>query len=483
MSEKNAPQTEIVNIDIDDLKVQSADKAQTQPETPPPQPEPAATPTNKREKVKIERRPKPEEPNTQPVIIKQGGGKGLAALALLFSLTALGVSGFLFVEGQNVLQNARRDYAVQLDKAALGESDNARRLNQSIDTQQKLEQHFRALDDSVRQTQTALTQTQTQYQSLSNDRVQWLINETDYTLNATSQQILWHGNSPAVIDTMVALEQRLAAYDFPELLPLKKAISDDLSALKARPAVNTVAVSLRLERLLTDAEHLPLLMDKLFKENTPAPIELSEKQGVWYKNLWQTAKDNMGNLVQIRKIDNPDIMSLSADQVYFVRKNIELRLLNARLALMQHQNAVYQDDLAAAITEVNRHFDTAHPTVKAWLAEAQQLKNTDISTQQDGDMLKNSLSAVRKLKQSNVSLPETPAQTLPAPPPAVDIVPPMPDLSPADDAPAADNSSDTPAAETPDTTQPENTLPEKSEQPENTPETPNEPTQQGEIPA
>ena len=471
MSEKNASQPEnqetVVNIDMADLsaaesKAETAEKAV------------AAQSAPKREKVKIEKRPKEPETAAAPVVIKQGGGKGLAALALLFSLVALGASGFLFVEGQNVLENARRDYATKLDKAALGESDNARRLNQSIDTQQKLEQHFRLLDDSVRQTQAALVNTQTQYQSLSNDRLQWLINETDYTLNATSQQILWHGNTPAVIDTLTALEQRLSAFDFPELLPLKKAISDDLQTLKARPAVNTVAVSLRLERLLTDTENLPLLMDRLFKENTPAPIELSENQGVWYKNLWQTAKDNMGNLVQVRKIDNPDIMALSADQVYFVRKNIELRLLDARVALMQHQSAVYQDDLAAAITEINRHFDTNHPTVKAWLAEAEQLKNTDISMSQDNDMLKNSLSAVRKIKQGNIMPPETQAQTLPNPPPAVEVIPPMPDLSantaeettppetPAD-KPAAEKPAEK-AAETPTETTPQ-TLPEKPSEP------------------
>ncbi|MBO7555446.1 MAG: hypothetical protein J6T41_05685, partial [Neisseriaceae bacterium] len=187
MSEQDKSNAEIVNIDMNDLKVQPESKT----ETPPPQPEPAA----KREKVKIEKRPK--EPETTPVVIKQGGGKGWAALALLFSLVALGASGFLFVQGQNVLENARRDYAAQLDKAALGESDNARRLNQAIDTQQKLEQHFLALDDSVRQTRSELLNTQTHYQSLSNDRLQWLINETDYTLNATSQQILWHGYTPA----------------------------------------------------------------------------------------------------------------------------------------------------------------------------------------------------------------------------------------------------------------------------------------------
>lgn len=39
-----------------------------------------------------------------PVVIKQSGGKGLAAFALLLALLGLGASGFLFVEGQNVLK-------------------------------------------------------------------------------------------------------------------------------------------------------------------------------------------------------------------------------------------------------------------------------------------------------------------------------------------------------------------------------------------
>ena len=167
-------------------------------------------------------------------------------------------------------------------------------------------------------------------------------------------------------------------------------------------------------------------------------------------------------------------MALSADQVYFIRKNIELRLLDARLALMQYQSAVYQDDLAAAIAEINRHFDTNHPTVKAWLAEAEQLKNTDISREQDSDMLKNSFSAVRKLKQGNIMPPETQAQTLPNPPPAVEVVPPMPDLSTnTADTPAAETvSPETPAADTPKQTPPENT-------PETQPETPSEPLDNG----
>ena len=39
-----------------------------------------------------------------PVIIKQSGGRGLAVGALVLALLGLGASGFLFVQGQNVLK-------------------------------------------------------------------------------------------------------------------------------------------------------------------------------------------------------------------------------------------------------------------------------------------------------------------------------------------------------------------------------------------
>ena len=60
-----------------------------------------------------------------PVIIKQSGGRGLAAGALVLALLGLGVSGFLFVQGQNVLKNQELSFNQKLDKAALGESENA----------------------------------------------------------------------------------------------------------------------------------------------------------------------------------------------------------------------------------------------------------------------------------------------------------------------------------------------------------------------
>ena len=48
--------------------------------------------------------------NNAPVIIKQSGGKALAAGATVLALLGLGASGFLFVQGQNVLKNQELEF-------------------------------------------------------------------------------------------------------------------------------------------------------------------------------------------------------------------------------------------------------------------------------------------------------------------------------------------------------------------------------------
>lgn len=341
----------------------------------------------------------PNTPAVSPVIVKQGGGKAIASISLLFSLVALGCSGLLFVQGQNVLENAKRDYNVQLDKAALGQSDNARLLSTTIEAQQQLESRYNQLNDSVRKFQEQLDATNQNYQNLSDNRLQWLVNETEYTLNTMMQQLLFNGNTQASLDTLSTLEKRLNRFDMPELLPLKKAISADLAAMKAQPATDIVAASLRLDRLLADADNLPLLVDTMLQDNLPQ-IQPIPTENAWYENIWQGVKNNMGNLVTVRKIGDPGAMAVSPEQLYFIRQNIKLRLLDARLALTERSSEIYQNDLNAVANEVNRYFDISSPAVKVWLSELDSLKSLDIRPAQL-DILKNSLSTIRQYQQKN----------------------------------------------------------------------------------
>jgi len=61
----------------------------------------------------------------------------------------------------------------------------------------------------------------------------------------------------------------------------------------------------------------------------------------------------------VRRIDNADAMLVSPDQGYFVRENLKLRLLSARLSLLSRNQDTLKSDLSAADATLARYFDGA----------------------------------------------------------------------------------------------------------------------------
>ena len=93
-------------------------------------------------------------------------------------------------------------------------------------------------------------------------------------------------------------------------------------------------------------------------------------------------------------------MLIGSEQVFYLRENLRMRLLDARLALLQHNSEVYQNDLAAIEETVKRYFDVQSPNTQTWLKEVGELKSVEIRMISD-ESLKASLAAVRDY-QNNV---------------------------------------------------------------------------------
>jgi uroporphyrin-3 C-methyltransferase len=76
--------------------------------------------------------------------------------------------------------------------------------------------------------------------------------------------------------------------------------------------------------------------------------------------MWSEAK----SLIRVTRIDHPEAMLLAPENAFFVRENLKLRLLNARLALLSRQFETTQSDLQLAQNALDRYFDrSARSTV------------------------------------------------------------------------------------------------------------------------
>jgi uroporphyrin-3 C-methyltransferase len=78
---------------------------------------------------------------------------------------------------------------------------------------------------------------------------------------------------------------------------------------------------------------------------------------IWWKRSLQAVRDEFRGLVRVSRIDHPEAVLLSPEQSFFVRENLKLMLINARLGLLARQPAAVRADLAKATTALNKYFD------------------------------------------------------------------------------------------------------------------------------
>lgn len=330
--------------------------------------------------------------DARPFVVKQAGGNALAICALVLAALGLGAGGFLFVQGQNVLKNQELAFNQKIDKAALGESENAALLKDGINRQAAMQSELDRLGDNVKTNAEQISTAQKAYRELTKGRADWLADEAEAMLDMAAQQLVLTGNIQAAVGVLEHIDSRLSRFDQAELLPIKQAVGSDLAELKNRPYADISGTALRLDRLEAAVSGLPLILEGVLKPGVQAKNEAPSSS--WWQDAWGKSLEALKGLVEIRRLNNNDAMLISPEQAYFVRENLRLRLLGARTALMQRNSEIYQGDLSSAEAAVRQYFDAKSPATQSWLKELAELKALDVRVSAD-DGLKASLNAVR----------------------------------------------------------------------------------------
>jgi len=302
------------------------------------------------------------------------------SLALIVALGALAVSGWQVYSTQQQLGVLRQQLAKRPPDTAL----------------KNLREQLRATDARLAITQVKLSDASGQfatinnmYQDLTKVRSDWLLSEVGHSLALASQELQLAGNVPAAITALQVVNQRLAQFDRPELIGVKKALSQDLEALQALPYLDTIGLSAKLDSLTVGIETLPLAID--VQRQAVPPITIAKNTPFWTQ-LLQDVSQSLGEMVRIRRIDKPDAVLLSPEQAFQLRENIKLRLLDARVSLLQHSAAPYNADISAVQSYVTRYFDPKAAATQQWLARLAELKTAPLNNALPD--LSNSLKAV-----------------------------------------------------------------------------------------
>jgi uncharacterized protein HemX len=234
------------------------------------------------------------------------------------------------------------------------------------------------------------------YQDLSRNRDEWQLAEIEQVLAIASQQLQLAGNVRAALLALQLAESRLARADRPQFVPIRRALARDIERLKELPALDLPGMSMRLDALVAQVDAMPLAFEERGARADPAkPAPALDEPGFWAR-LGAEVWSELRQLVVVRKVDRPESPLLPPSQAYFVRENLRLRLLNARLNLLARDEAGYREDLRVAQAWIQRYFDQSSKQTAEVLAQLKQLSSTTLSFEMP--TISESLEAVRGFK-------------------------------------------------------------------------------------
>jgi uroporphyrin-3 C-methyltransferase/uroporphyrinogen III methyltransferase/synthase len=315
------------------------------------------------------------------------------------------------------VNNLREEMARRLQKGDASNADTGQLVRATQESTKELQVKVGVLEGRQQEAQSQQLALEQLYQDLSKNRDEWALAEIEQVLSTASQQLQLAGNVPGALIALQNADRSLSRSDKPQFITIRRAIAKDIERLKALPSVDNVGLAVRLDNVIAQIDNLPLLADekpatpvlpeKKLKpkaakgapataDTAPAEETLAQRaQHAWHD--WSTEMwSEVSQLIRVRTVENPEALMLSPSHSYFLRENLKLRLLNARMALLSRNEAAFRADLLAAQEALAKYFDTRAKQTQTVQQLLRQVQGSNLSIEMP--TLADSLNAVRNYK-------------------------------------------------------------------------------------
>ncbi|MGS0754420.1 uroporphyrinogen-III C-methyltransferase [Roseateles sp. GG27B] len=254
-------------------------------------------------------------------------------------------------------------------------------------------------------------------QSMSRSRDANVVVDIEASIRVALQQSSITGSAEPLVATLRQADERLLRYKQPHMEGVRRAVARDLDRVKAISVVDVSTLTIKLDEVVRLLDEMPLLANAdlegepgLSRQSRPPASQQSAAKGLkpdmtsalvapavpgadagalelwWWqaRQSWREASQSVWSetksLLRVTRINHPEAMLLAPDQAFFLRENLKLRLLNARLALLSRQFETAKADLNDTQDLLNRYFDgrsrkvqTAVDLLRQVLGQARQV--------------------------------------------------------------------------------------------------------------
>ena len=260
---------------------------------------------------------------------------------------------------------------------------------QALDSVREANGKLGVLDERVAESQMQRSQVEDLIQSLSRSRDENVLADMEAGLRVAMQQAALTGSTDPIVTILKQSDERLARYNNPRLERIRRAVARDLDRARTASAVDVPSLTIRLDEAVRMVDELPLVSTPeratvagraaaaaalaasgsahgaaaarasgaaSAGPATPLPAWVATLQRGW-EGFSGPFFSELRQAVRVTSIEHPEAALMTPDQSFFLRENVKLRLLNARLSILSRQFDLAQADLQQAQTALDRYFD------------------------------------------------------------------------------------------------------------------------------
>lgn len=309
-----------------------------------------------------------------PVVPVSAGASALSKVVMalgLVAVVALLALGLLWQKVTGMQEQLARQSA-----EAQSQSLEARALaKQAVSLAQETATRAAVMDSRLSEVALQRSQLDELMQSLSRSRDENLVVDIDATLRLAQQQAQLTGSVEPLLAALKSADQRIVRAAQPRLALLQRAIARDIDRVKSSAVSDTPTMLIKLDELVR-------LADELVLANAVTATRQAQKGAQntvvtatnWWQHGLQLVLGEARNLVRVSRIETPEAALLSPEQAFFLRENLKLKLLNARLGLLARQIESARADLLAADTMLKKYFAASDRKTQSTTALLQQVQ-------------------------------------------------------------------------------------------------------------
>ncbi len=341
--------------------------------------------------------PEAPPPDASPAAGKNRSGGVFSRVTLTHLTLLLLIAAFVWqwLDANSQLNMTQRQVARRLSEVEATSKASRLLLEQNQERLREFGGKLSLLETQFAEMKNQRTALESLYQELSSSREQITLAEVEQMLLIAIQQLQLSGNVKAAL---IAMQQARSRLKQPVFASLRKRLDLDIDKLRALPNIDVHAINRQLDGVIDKVDTLVLMQDTRVEPQAAVEAAADPAEGAWkrfLRELWQETR----HIVHVENTGQPELPLLSPTQTFFLRENLKLRLLSARMALLARDETSFRRDLKTSQEWLKHYFDLKSETSVQALVVLQKLSASSITIEMPD--ISGSLDAVRNYRVSH----------------------------------------------------------------------------------